>query len=225
MMASFQNLLLQGFFFISRIIFFHLQKQLLEVILHLCIKEGFFLLKHSCIFFFSFENWKGNTYEICCFDMLSLRNLFLLNLIVLYKANFFLFLTLLFKVIFRSVFINGLYFCRIFIQQCTCIRMYIFAYLSEWFLVWCNHVLYLRVEISECFYSSEAADLCNINCDILVPSDFNIYHFHCWCNLSELTSAFFLTFVVIHWRCFIIMSFYQKLSLTYYYRSVLFVWY
>lgn len=89
MMASFQNLLLQGFFFISRIIFFHLQKQLLEVILHLCIKEGFFLLKYSCIFFFPFENWKGNTYEICCFDMLSLRNLFLLNLIVLYKANFF----------------------------------------------------------------------------------------------------------------------------------------
>lgn len=71
------------------------------------------------------------------------------------------------------------------------VYMYIFAYLSEWFLVWCNHVLYLRVEISECFYSSEAADLCNINCDILVPSDFNIYHFHCWCNLSELTSAFF----------------------------------
>lgn len=112
-------------FFISRIIFFHLQKQLLEVILHLCIKEGFFLLKHSCIFFFPFENWKGNTYEICCFDMLSLRNLFLLNLIVLYKANFFLFLTLLFKVIFRSVFINGLYFCRIFIQQCTCIHVYL----------------------------------------------------------------------------------------------------
>lgn len=125
MMASFQNLLLQGFFFISRIIFFHLQKQLLEVILHLCIKEGFFLLKHSCIFFFPFENWKGNTYEICCFDMLSIRNLFLLNLIVLYKANFFLFLTLLFKVIFRSVFINGLYFCRIFIQQCTCIHVYL----------------------------------------------------------------------------------------------------
>lgn len=90
-----------------------------------CIKEGFFLLKHSCIFFFPFENWKGNTYEICCFDMLSLRNLFLLNLIVLYKANFFLFLTLLFKVIFRSVFINGLYFCRIFIQQCTCIHVYL----------------------------------------------------------------------------------------------------
>lgn len=142
MMASFQNLLLQGFFFISRIIFFHLQKQLLEVILHLCIKEGFFLLKHSCIFFFPFENWKGNTYEICCFDMLSLRNLFLLNLIVLYKANFFLFETLLFKVIFRSVFINGLYFCRIFIQQCTCISLLICQ--SDF---WCDVIMFCIWEL------------------------------------------------------------------------------
>lgn len=55
------------FFLFQELFFFILiQKQLLEVILHLCIKEGFFFLKYPCIFFFPFEKWKGNTYELCC---------------------------------------------------------------------------------------------------------------------------------------------------------------
>lgn len=136
-------------------------------------------------------------------------------------------MTLLFKVIFRSVFINDLYFCRIFIQQCTCIHVYTLLICQSDF--WCD-VLYVRFEISECLHVS-------IHQKQLIYATKIIYklwhfgylrfqHFHCWCNLSELILlVLFITFVVIHWRCFIIMSFYQKLSLTYDYRSVLFVWY
>lgn len=101
--------------------------------------------------------------------------------------------------------------------------MYMYLYfdnflLSEWFLVWCFVCESWNIRMLTCFYSSEAANLCNQDYIQIVTVWF-IYPFYCRCNLSELTSAF-ITFVVIHWRCLCFST--RNLSLTYDYRSVLF---
>lgn len=73
--------------------------------------------------------------------------------------------------------------------------MYMYLYfdnflLSEWFLVWCFVCESWNIRMLTCFYSSEAANLCNQDYIQIVTVWF-IYPFYCRCNLSELTSAFY----------------------------------
>lgn len=107
-----------------------------------------------------------------------------------YKANSFLYLKFLFKLIWRSDIINDLYFRIIYL-----FNMYMYLYfdnflLSEWFLVWCFVCESWNIRMLTCFYSSEAANLCNQDYIQIVTVWF-IYPFYCRCNLSELTSAFY----------------------------------
>lgn len=82
------------------------------------------------------------------FDMLSVKNASWLVKIVLYKAFFFfLYLTLLFKLIWRSGIISDLYFCIVYLfNNVHKYTLLIFFCQSDF---WYG-VLYVRVEISQC---------------------------------------------------------------------------